>query len=82
MNELIAAHALAAYALSVSALIEELNRGRITAQEAQGVITQSRALVASLSVIDPEIREAADYLLNSAIQLVLPFQTPPTASAH
>ena len=82
MNELIAAHAIAAYALSVNALIEEVNRGRITAQEAQGVITRSRSLVASLSVIDPSMREAADHLLNSAIQLVLPFQTPPTASAH
>jgi hypothetical protein len=82
MEELIAGYALAAYALSLNALLEELSCGRITAPQAEGVITRSRSLIAALNGIDRAVVSAADGLLASSMQLVAPFRTPPTASAH
>jgi hypothetical protein len=63
MNQFIAAHAVAAYALAVNALLEDLTQGRITLAEVQTVIARSRVMLASLSTIDPAVLSAADGLL-------------------
>jgi hypothetical protein len=74
--DLAAGYAIAAFSLSVNMLLEEVSNGRITAQDAQAIITRSRSL-GSLIGLDPTAQTAADGLLASAGQMLTQLSTPP-----